>query len=59
MTNPIAFNAFTMTGYQMKECADTLRTLFNLLDRESTDEDVRIYVEQVRDSMLKKWGEPK
>jgi hypothetical protein len=53
--NPVAFNALTMTGLQLKECADTLRTLFDLLDREATNDDIKAYVEQARDHLSKTW----
>ncbi len=55
LTNPIAFNAYTMTANQLKEAADTLRTLFDLIERGGTPEDVKNYVEQARDAMLKFW----
>jgi hypothetical protein len=54
--NPVAFNALTMSGYQLKECADTLRTLFDLLAREATSEDIKAYVEQARDHLSKTWS---
>ena len=55
MTNPVAFNALTMTVRQLVDCANTLRTLFELLDRDPTDEDVRSYVEQAREHMRQTW----
>ena len=55
MANPIAFNALTMTVRQLVDCANTLRTLFELLDRDPTDEDVRSYVEQAREHMRQTW----
>lgn len=54
--NPIAFNPDTMTVAQLKECATTLRTLFENIDRTvDTPEDVAHFVLNARDHMNKKW----
>jgi len=57
MPNPIAFNPDTMTLTQAKACCETLRTLYELLDRKADDADIALYVEQSRDFMVKNWGE--
>lgn len=53
-SNPIAFNPDTMTVSQLKECADTLRTLFHALPT-TPPEGIVGHLEQVRDSMVKRW----
>jgi hypothetical protein len=59
MSNPIAFNPDTMSISQVKRCVETLRTCFELLDRDAEAGHIKVYLEQTRDQMLKLWGEPK
>lgn len=55
--NPIAFNPDTMTVSQLKECADTLRTLFTMLDNEHHPMNVIGQLETVREQMLDRYGD--
>jgi uncharacterized protein (UPF0276 family) len=57
--NPIAFNPDMMTVQQLKYVAETLRTTFDLIERNLNGEDMKNYLEQARDQMLKRWGEPR
>ncbi len=56
MKNPVAFNPLTMTANQLVQCADALRTMFDLLDRDGTAEDVKHAVMQTREHMRKTWN---
>ena len=56
--NPIAFNPDTMTVSQLKECAETLRTLFHALPT-TPPEGIVGQLEYVQDKMLRKWGSAK
>jgi hypothetical protein len=56
MTNPIPFNPETMTVSQVTQCAITLRTMFDLIDRDASDADIANYVKQTREYLLARWG---
>ena len=53
--NPIPFNPETMTVKELKECAETLRTLFQALPT-TPPEGIVGHLTQVRDEMLRRWG---
>ena len=57
--NPVTFNPDNMTINQVKRCTETLRTAFDLIERGCEAEDIKSYLEQTRDQMLKMWGEPR
>lgn len=57
--NPIPFNPVTMEVRQLLTCAETLRTLFDQVERKASDEAIVAYLEQARDFMLQQWGEAK
>jgi hypothetical protein len=55
--NPIPFNAEMLTIFQGKAAIDTLKLIFDLVDRDGLDPDQ--FVEQVkghRDFLLRQWG---
>jgi len=54
-TNPIAFNADTMTISQVRQCAETLRTAFDQLENGATSEDIAAYLAQSRDYLARVW----
>ena len=53
--NPINFNAYSMSVNQLKDCADALRNMFEMLDRDASGEDLKGYAMQMRDHMRKTW----
>lgn len=59
MPNPIPFNPATMTASQLFECAETLRTLFNMVERDASAEQLEGYVLQARDFMAEKLSNKK
>jgi hypothetical protein len=59
MENPIPFNPETMTVKQLKECADALRIMFNMLNRGSGyDQHVSMFYHlvQIRDDFVNRWS---
>lgn len=58
LPNPIAFNPDTMTVSQLKECAETLRTLFQAMDHDNPPENITGQLEYVRERMIQRWGVP-
>lgn len=58
--NPIAFNPDTMTVSQLKHCAETLRMLFDGIERDDVDDtNIVFHLKQAREHMLKNWGAAK
>lgn len=51
--NPIAFNPDTMTVSQVKKCAETLRAMFDLIDRDASPDDIAVYLKQSRDYFVR------
>lgn len=56
MPNPIAFNPDTMTVSQLKEAAETLRTVFDGIERGVDAENIVHNLRQTRAGMLNRWG---
>jgi ribosomal protein L7/L12 len=50
--NPIPFNPESLTLAQAKHYAESLRTVFELIERNVEAEQIKTYLEQVRDQML-------
>ena len=55
MTNPIAFNPETMTVSQVKQCAETLRSMFDLLENGASEDTIVGYLAQSRDYLTRAW----
>jgi hypothetical protein len=57
LKNPVPFNpAALLTVNQFIDVADTLSTIYTLLDRGGTADDVMRYVEQSHEYLNKKWN---
>ena len=56
MNNPIPFNPDTMPLKQVRYCAETLRTLFEMLDRDASPEDIASYLKMSREYIANVWS---
>jgi hypothetical protein len=53
---PIPFGTQTMPVNRLMYCAEVLRDVFRLMERDATHDVIVGHLEQVRDNMLKQWG---